>query len=84
MTCSCDMRKHFVLCIAASRPDVPAPVDLIDFVRDIEAKPLIIVIKFCPFCGEDVPPNETREDPRGIKRCERCGRVECEGFCSDD
>jgi hypothetical protein len=48
----CPMRSHFVVGIVAQRPNVPAPVDVADFMLSFD--PPIISIKFCPFCGKTI------------------------------
>lgn len=77
----CSMREHFVIGIVGSK-EGPAPVEIVDYIEDPTAKPMVILMKFCPFCGKPADRGTLRPDPR--PRCERCGKISCEGFCSDD
>lgn len=54
----CGMRRHFVVGIIAQRQGEDPPVDLADFVVAWEPK-IAIRIKYCPFCGEELPDDDT-------------------------
>lgn len=47
----CKMRRHFLIGIVGSRVDEPVPVEAGEFIVDFNAKPLLLVTRFCPFCG---------------------------------
>lgn len=51
----CPMRKKFLVGIVAVDISVPDPLDLADFILDWggEGKPILIAMRFCPFCGKD-------------------------------
>lgn len=52
------MRGHFLIGIVGSRPP-PFPLDIADFVIDWNSKPMILAIKFCPFCGKKIDHSES-------------------------
>jgi len=45
----CGMRKKFIVAVVATNPQVPEPVEVVDFIIDFEKNQL--AIKFCPWCG---------------------------------
>lgn len=56
----CSMRAYFLVGVMGQRAEGSAPIDVVDFVDDPSAKPMLINIKFCPFCGERIKDDETR------------------------
>lgn len=56
----CKMRRHFVLGIRA-RTFTPVPTEVVDFVSEWgqAGSKNIIRIKFCPFCGRELGPDQT-------------------------
>lgn len=52
----CSMRRHFLVGIVATRKDEPTPIEVVDFVVEWEPK-MIIRIKYCSFCGDQLPHN---------------------------
>lgn len=59
----CPMRRHFVMGLIGVRAGEPAPVEASDFVVDFTAKPMILRIKFCPFCGARLGADQTVRVP---------------------
>lgn len=53
------MRRHFLVGIVAERKDESAPVEACEFIADFSMKPMIIRIKFCPFCGKSIDQRQT-------------------------
>jgi len=54
----CDMRRYFLFAIVGERRGEEKPVDMVDFV--IAWEPTIVIrMKFCPFCGVELPPGDT-------------------------
>ena len=51
----CPMREKFLVGIVAINVAMPDPVDIADFILDWggEGKPILIAMKYCPFCGKD-------------------------------
>lgn len=54
----CDMRRYFLFAIIGERRGEDAPVEMADFVAVWEPT-IVIRMKFCPFCGVKLPPNDT-------------------------
>lgn len=50
----CPMRQHFLIGIIGTRKGQPMPVETVDFVTEWEPK-MVIRIKHCPFCGDQLP-----------------------------
>lgn len=59
----CAMRRHFLIGMVGIRNDEPTPTDVVDFIHDFNAKPAIILIKFCPFCGAPIDNSQTLRTP---------------------
>ena len=53
----CPMRRHVLVGIVSTREDEEAPVEMADFI--ICWEPIVIRIKYCSFCGEEVPYDDT-------------------------
>ena len=53
------MRRHFLIGLVGVRADEPVPIEAGEFVADFEAKPMIVRIKFCPFCGAKIDAGQT-------------------------
>jgi len=58
-TYCCPMRRYFLIGLVGTRKGESAPVDVADFVVDWESPTPTLAIKFCPFCGEPVAPDQT-------------------------
>lgn len=56
----CRMRRHFIVGIVGARADEPVPVEAGEFILNFDAKPLVIVTRFCPFCGARIDGQEQR------------------------
>jgi len=54
----CAMRRHFLVGVVATREGEEIPTEAVDFALAFEPK-LLIRIKFCPFCGEEIPQSNT-------------------------
>ena len=58
VTC-CEMRRYFPLMLMKSPENLPQPANLLDFIILTGAGPTIYT-KFCPFCGKEIDPGQTR------------------------
>jgi len=54
----CGMRAHFLVGIVGERSDEPVPIDVADFMVSWDL--LVVGIKFCPFCGAALRPDQLR------------------------
>lgn len=54
----CGMRRYILFGIVGLRTDEQAPIELVDFVTQWEPN-IVVRIKYCPFCGTEIPPNDT-------------------------
>lgn len=58
----CPMRARFIVCVAGENTEAPDPVDAVDFIDFNVKLPSglpVMCIKFCPFCGKEIPRDET-------------------------
>lgn len=62
------MREKYLVGFIGENPNVPTPVDLVDFVVDWEGEQMLLALKFCPFCGKKIEPNAPLRDPRQPKQ----------------
>ncbi len=53
----CQMRRKFLVGIIAEDLRLPSPIDMVDCIVDF-GPPVVIRIRFCPFCGKAIDPNE--------------------------
>ncbi len=54
----CGMRRYFLFAIVGQRGDEDAPVEMADFI--VVWEPTIVIrMKFCPFCGVELPEKDT-------------------------
>ena len=55
----CAMRRFFLIGIVGTRRGESAPVEAADFVVNWESPTPTLSIKYCPFCGTEIPADDT-------------------------
>lgn len=56
----CPMRAYFLIGVVGQQAEGSAPIEVVDFIDDPSVKPMLIHIKYCPFCGQLIKDDETR------------------------